>query len=110
MGESRNSPDGTTEQLLRLLSPLAEGGYVVVVSNDSGGCLFEIYAAVGADRKNVTLVATATDGGTARDKMEEYARAKPGRYFIFSTQSHSIVTEMETFEEPAPKLPQGPAA
>jgi len=37
----------------------------------------------------------------ARERMSELAARKPGRYFIFSVGSESILAQVQTFKTPA---------
>jgi hypothetical protein len=67
--------------------------------------MFEIYEAVASDGKNVIFVGAVADSATAREKMGHCGKEKPGRYFVFSTQGHSIVAELDTLAVPSATPP-----
>jgi len=41
---------------------------------------------------------TAEGFSKARERMRQIAAEKPGRYFLFSVQSHVILAPIETFK------------
>jgi hypothetical protein len=38
----------------------------------------------------------------ARERMEQIAADKPGRYFIYSIRSRTVLAQIETFAKPSP--------
>jgi hypothetical protein len=59
---------------------------------------FDIFS--GAPDKDALWVECVCGLSNAREQMERIAAQKPGRYFLFSLLSHSILAEIETFSKP----------
>ncbi len=59
---------------------------------------FDIFS--GAPDKNAVWVECVRGLSNARERMEQIAAKKPGRYFLFSLLSHSILARIETFSKP----------
>jgi hypothetical protein len=58
--------------------------------------MFDIFA--GAPDKDA-LWLEAVDGlSSARRRMEEIAKANPGRYFVFAVRGHAVLAQIETAE------------
>ena len=43
---------------------------------------------------------------TARQRMEQIAAAKPGQYFLFNVQSHSVLAKVDTGERAQESKPE----
>lgn len=50
--------------------------------------------------KDAMWIETVQGLSNARERMEEIASQKPGRYFIFSSSSHAVLSQTETFANP----------
>jgi hypothetical protein len=59
---------------------------------------FDIFS--GAPDKDAVWVECVRGLSNARERMEQIAAKKPGRYFLFSNLSHSILAKIETFSKP----------
>lgn len=55
---------------------------------------FDIFA--GETDKNAVWVEAVAGLSNARERMEQIAAEKPGRYFLFSCSSHTILLRIET--------------
>ena len=58
---------------------------------------FDIFSG-GADKDPLWLE-TAKGLAKARERMEQIAAGRPGRYFLFSVKSQEILAEIETFSK-----------
>ena len=61
---------------------------------------FDIFS--GVPDKNAVWVECVRGLSNARERMGQIAAKKPGRYFLFSLQSHSVLARIETFSKPEP--------
>jgi hypothetical protein len=59
---------------------------------------FDIFS--GVPDKNAVWVECVRGLSNARERMGQIAAEKPGRYFLFSLQSHSVLARIETFSKP----------
>ncbi len=59
---------------------------------------FDIFS--GALDKNAIWLECVNGLSNARERMEQIAAEKPGRYFVFSIGSRSILAQTETFGKP----------
>lgn len=59
---------------------------------------FDIFS--GAPDKDATWLECVRGLSNARERMEQIAAEKPGRYFIFAPLSHAILAQIETFSKP----------
>jgi len=59
---------------------------------------FDIFS--GTPDKNAVWVECVRGLSNEREQMERIAAKKPGRYFLFSLPSHSILAQIETFSKP----------
>jgi hypothetical protein len=57
---------------------------------------FDIFS--GDHDKDAIWVEAVAGLSNARERMEQIARVKPGRYFLFSCTDHSVLARVETFE------------
>ena len=55
--------------------------------------------------KNAMWIEAVEGLSNARDRMQQIAREQPGQYFLFCPSTHTVVSEIETFAIPHPKLP-----
>jgi hypothetical protein len=69
---------------------------------------FDIFS--GASDKDALWFEAVEGFSKARVRMEEIAAEKPGRYFLFSGASHSILARLETFPKPETKQKASSAA
>ena len=60
---------------------------------------FDIFS--GTPDKDPLWIETVYGLSNARQRMGEIAERKPGRYFVFSLGSHSVLAQIETFVPPA---------
>jgi hypothetical protein len=60
---------------------------------------FDIFS--GASDKDALWVEAVEGWSQAGERMEEIAAEKPGKYFLFSAASHSILARIETCEKAA---------
>jgi hypothetical protein len=58
---------------------------------------FDIYH--GAPDKNAAWYESVEGLANARARMEQIARIRPGKYFVFSRRDHSILAQIETFPD-----------
>lgn len=58
---------------------------------------FDIFS--GAPDKNATWYESVEGLANARARMEQIARIRPGKYFLFSRRDHSILAQIETFPD-----------
>ena len=56
---------------------------------------FDIFS--GRIDKNALWIESVEGLSNARERMEQIATEKPGQYFIFSSMSHSVLAQIETF-------------
>ena len=56
---------------------------------------FDIFS--GQIDKNALWIETVEGLSNARERMEQIAAEKPGQYFIFSSLSHAVLAQIETF-------------
>jgi hypothetical protein len=59
---------------------------------------FDIFS--GTPDKDAVWVECVLGLSNARGRMEQIAAQKPGRYFLFSLLSHSVLSKTETFSKP----------
>jgi hypothetical protein len=60
---------------------------------------FDIFS--GRMDKNALWIESVEGLSNARERMEQIATERPGQYFIFSSMSHSVLAQIETFARPA---------
>jgi hypothetical protein len=58
--------------------------------------IFDIFA--GDQGKDALWIEAVAGLSNARERMEQIAKEKPGKYFLFSSTVHSILARTETFE------------
>jgi hypothetical protein len=58
---------------------------------------FDIFA--GDYDKNAVWIEAVAGLSNARERMEEIAKEKPGKYFLFSCIDRSVLARIETFEQ-----------
>jgi len=58
---------------------------------------FDIYC--GAPDKNASWYEAVAGLANARARMEQIARIRPGKYFVFSRRDRSILAQIETFPD-----------
>jgi hypothetical protein len=58
---------------------------------------FDIFC--GTPDKEAKWYETIDGLANARERMEQIARVRPGKYFVFSRRDHSILAQVETFPE-----------
>lgn len=56
---------------------------------------FDIFS--GQIDKNAMWIETVEGLSNARERMERIAAEKPGQYFVFSSLTHSVLAQVETF-------------
>jgi len=61
--------------------------------------VFDIFSGT---QKNAAWIETVEGLSTARERLQQIAREKPGQYFIFSALTRISVCEIETFAIPHP--------
>ena len=62
---------------------------------EKGEPRFDIFS--GQIDKNALWIETVEGLSNARERMEQIAAEKPGQYFIFSSLSHAVLAQIETF-------------
>jgi hypothetical protein len=58
--------------------------------------VFDIFS--GTHDENSLWVEAVAGLSNARERMEQIAREKPGKYFLFSSTDHAVLLRIETFE------------
>jgi len=56
--------------------------------------IFDIFE--GTDDSDAVWIQVVEGLSDARQRMEEIAAAKPGQYFVFDPESHSVVARIDT--------------
>ena len=69
---------------------------------------FDIFC--GSPDKNASWYETVKGLANARARMEQIARVRPGRYFVFSRRDRSILAQIETFPDGGVTLASNAAA
>jgi len=72
----------------------SESGGKVETGKES---LFDIFC--GAPDKNAAWYERVEGLANARARMEQIAKIRPGKYFLFSRRDHSILAQLETFPD-----------
>jgi hypothetical protein len=63
--------------------------------------IFDIFS--GRSEKDAMWLEAVQGLSKARQRMEQIAEERPGRYFLFCSSSHSIPVRLETLEKPRSK-------
>lgn len=58
---------------------------------------FDVFS--GTPGQNALLIEAVEGLSNARERMQQIANNKPGKYFLFSPTGHSVLAEIETFKE-----------
>jgi hypothetical protein len=69
---------------------------------------FDIFS--GQIDKNALWIETVEGLSNARERMEQIAAEKPGQYFIFSSLSHAVLAQVETFTRHSDSKAKGSVA
>jgi len=70
--------------------------------------IFDIFA--GSSDADALWVEAVEGLSNARERMEQIAAEKPGRYFVFCSRDHTILAQVETFLHESSSKSKGNAA
>jgi len=67
--------------------------------------IFEIFS--GTMDRYAMWIQSVAGLAQARERMEQIAAEKPGKYFVFSTANHTILAEIDTTPKPSQQQTPG---